>query len=170
MENETDFSSRIGARGVVAATLVTLALTMLFFGFLVGIGLWNLQLEDFPAIGSPFWLLGSLAWFASTFVGGFVAASATRSMQTRDGVFNALATWSASYLGFGVLMFYFVPEIIAFTLDNSDQVQFLLAFLADALSLGVCIYGGVVGSHFERAEHKARVEAREQRFLRPAHA
>ncbi len=150
MKNQNHFSSRIGVRAVVAAMMVSTTTMILMLSFIAALGLWNFRISELADRGAGFWIASTLAWAASLYLGGFIASSGSRSNSTADGVMNALAACSGSYLLFVALLLFFSSDSLKDLLSNATSVLFLQIFFGELLGLVFGALGGISGARFEQ--------------------
>lgn len=150
MKNQTDFSSRIGVRAVVAGIMASLSIMILSFSLIAALGFWNFNLNDITTSGTSFWVATTIAWSISLYFAGFIAALGAKSQTTTEGVLNAFAACCGSYLIMGILFLVFAPAILDSLLTSSNPQYFLRSFLGDTLAFVIGIFGGVTGTHFEQ--------------------
>lgn len=150
MKNQTDFSSRISVRAVTAGMMISFTSMILLMSLVAALGLWDFYLDEMAHAGTAFWLAMSVSWAISMFVAGFVASLAARSQSSTEGVLNALAACSGSFLFFGFVSLFLAPRVVVSLLNMATPQFFLRGFMVDLIGFAVGVYGGVFGVHFEQ--------------------
>lgn len=150
MKNQTDFSSRIGVRAVTAGVMSALTCMFLLMSLIAALGIWNYDLNELAIAGPAFWISTTIAWTASMYSAGLIAALGSRSQSIVEGSLNAFAACCGSYLLFGMAFLFFAPSALETLLISADPQFFLRVFLGDIVAFVVGVYGGVVGVHYEQ--------------------
>jgi hypothetical protein len=123
---------------------------LLSTSLVAALGIWNFNLNELVNATSAFWISMTIAWTVSMYLAGFIAALSSRSHYTVEGMLNALAACSGTYLLFGMFFLLFAPSALDTLLSSANPQFYLRIFLGDILAFAVGIYGGVVGAHFEQ--------------------
>jgi hypothetical protein len=141
-----DFPSRISARAIVAGTVSSLALMVLFTALGGALGLWHFDLAEMPDIGGGFLTFSLVAWAVSIFVSGFVAAFAGRAESVKEGALHGFVTWAAACIvGCGFLAIA-SGMVVGGGLAHASSTMLWGAFLGDLAALGAGIWGGMRGA------------------------
>lgn len=138
-------SSRLSSRAVLAGTISTFALMILFMILAAAFGLWSFNLSDLRRAGVGFWLWGFSAWILSLYISSYVTAIASRSITRRDGALHGFIIWATVSVFGGI----FLGAIDASAFRSMTPTMFWLTFFADLIALGAAVYGGVQGSAAE---------------------
>ncbi len=148
MKNQTDFSSRIGVRAVVAGMMAALTSMLLLMFLIAALGIWNFNLNEVTSAGPLFWTATSVAWVISMYLAGFVASVGARAQGNIEGTLNAVAACSASYLMSGLFFLLFASNALDSVLSSGNSQFYLRIFLGETIAFAVGIYGGMVGAHY----------------------
>lgn len=149
---------RFGARAVVGGAIVELAGVSLLMMLAGGVGLWRPGILNATALsgagsGLAIWAGGSL--IIAAFMGGFVAAVASRSVTAEDGLLNGLLAWATACLTGAVLACTWLMTALATGIAKLDVVtamdnsMMLAFFAADTLALIAAVIGGIWGARQE---------------------
>jgi hypothetical protein len=158
---------RFSARAVVGGAIVELVGFSLLMMLAGGLGLWRLGILNAAAVSKMNLDLAAWAGMAlilAAFVGGYVAAIASRSLTVEDGLLHGLLVWATACLTGAILACTWMMTALATGIANLDAVNamdnrmMLAFFVADALALGAALLGGRLG---------ARQEAHRLRTLQP---
>ncbi len=141
---QTDFPSRLSARAITAGVVCFFALMILFMTLAGGFGLWRFDIMELPELGPAFWMWTFVSWILSNYLSGYVAATAARSMKTRDGLLHGLVIW-ASVCVIGTLAIGVITGAIfnGILVPVTSTVMFWGAFIGDAMGLGAAMLGGL---------------------------
>jgi len=165
MKNQTDFSSRIGVRAVVAGMMTSMTSMLLLMSLIAALGLWNFNLNEINNAGALFWSATSVAWIISMYLAGFVASVGARAQGNTEGALNAIAACSASYLMTGLFFLLFASNALDAVLSLGNPQFYLRIFLGETIAFAVGIYGGVVGAHYgQRSSDGYKAQRRAQNF------
>lgn len=149
MRNQINFGSRISVRAVVTGVMVAVASMFLLMSLIAAFGIWNYNLNELVIATPSFWVSTTLAWIVSLYVGGLIASVGARSQTPVDGMLNAVAVCSGSYLLFGTAFLLFAPSSLDVLLSTATPQFYLRAFFGDLAAVIMGTYAGVVGAHFE---------------------
>jgi len=149
---------RFSARAVVGGAIVELVCFSVLAMLAGGVGLWRPGILDAAAMASAgpllaLWMGGSL--IIAGFVGGFVAAIASRSLSTEDGLLHGLLAWATAYITGAVLactwfMAALATGIAKLEVVNAMDSRMMLAFVVvDTLTLIAALVGGRFGAQQE---------------------
>lgn len=172
--SQADFPSRLSFRAIVAGSLSTFALMMLFLTLGGGLGLWNLDLSELPRQGAGFWIWAFASWIVSLFISSYVAASASRSVKDRDGALHGFIIWAASCVLGCALLAVTTGKIFGGLPGNVTSPMIFAVFVGDLIALGAALFGGIKGASYESQfkpteEKRKTTEGRkfEQAFANP---
>lgn len=132
-----------------------------------GLGLWRPGILNAAAlskmsVGLAVW--AGIALIFAAFVGGYVAAIASRSLTVEDGLLHGLLTWATACLTGAILACTWMMTALATGIANLDVVNamdnrmMLAFFIADTLALGAALLGGRSGARQE-AQHLRAVHS-----------
>ncbi len=149
---------RFSARAVIGGGVVELVGFSLLMMLAGGVGLWRPGILNAGALsgassGLALWAAVSLIMAA--FVGGFVAAVASRSTTAEDGLLHGLLSWATACITGAVLGCVWLMAALATgiaTLDivgAMDNRMMLAFFFADTLALAAALAGGTWGARQE---------------------
>jgi len=155
VEDGTDRRCRFSARAVIGGAIVEvvgLSLLMMLAG---GLGLWRPGILNAAALskmslGLTIW--ACIALILAAFVGGFVAAIASRSLTVEDGLLHGFLAWATACLTGAILACTWMMTALATGIANLDVVSamdnrmMLALFVADTLALGAALLGGRFGA------------------------
>jgi hypothetical protein len=161
--------SRINAVAVIAGIVLTLATMFFCMSLAAALGYWSYRTDEIPLLGSQFWVVTSVAWTISVFVGTLCAALISRSLNMKDGVLNALTTWAGSYLLFGGITLTIADSNLRTLIGAPTVGLFWHGFIGDAIALIVGIGGGVLGTLWERSVARRRPVQRATQRPMPIH-
>jgi hypothetical protein len=150
VNNQTDFSSRIGLRAVGAGVLVSFTCMVLLLSLIAALGMFNFYLDEMAGAGPSFWISVSVAWAISLFAGGFVSSLACRPQTKTEGILNALASNCGFFLMFGVVALFLAPRVIVSLFTMATPQLFLRGFIVDVICFIVGAYGGIFAVQFEK--------------------
>jgi hypothetical protein len=159
--------SRISPFPIIAGIMLTLASMYLFMSFAAAMGVWSYQFYEIPLLGPKFWTVASISWTTSVFIGALVSVLASGSRDMRNGILNALTTWSGGYLLFGGIALTMADTNLSDLLGLPVVGLFWHGFLGDAAALAAGVLGGVLGVLYERQSEKAKTS--EKSFVEPAY-
>jgi hypothetical protein len=171
---EDSSGCRFSARAVVGGAIVELVGFSLLMMLAGGLGLWRLGILNAAAFSKMSPGLGAWAGIAlilAAFVGGYVAAIASRSLTPEDGLLHGLLAWATACITGAVLACTWMMTALATGLANVDIVNamdnrmMLAFFVADALALGAALIGGTFGARQE-AHHLRAVPQQPSPSLR----
>lgn len=151
MNNGTDISviteNRIRMRASISGVVITIAMFFFFLSAFESFGLWATDLTGAPIGEGRAFLATSLAWIIALFIGAFSAVLSIRTFSFSNGLLNALAVWSGSYL-----VYLFLIGGFGITLEPSSLLSRLFwnGFTSDVLSLVAAAAGGMLGVRMER--------------------
>jgi hypothetical protein len=149
---------RFSAHAVVAGAIVELVCVSMLAMLGGGMGLWRAGILDAGAMSGAgpllaLWLGASL--IVAGFIGGFIAAIASRSISAEDGLLHGLLTWAVACLTGAVLACTWLMAALAtgvakLEVVNAMDNRMMLAFVvADALALIAALAGGRWGARQE---------------------
>ena len=158
VEDGSDRRCRFSARAVVGGAIVELVGLSLLMMLAGGLGLWRPGILNAAALskmnlGLAVW--AGIALIFAAFVGGYVAAIASRSSTPEDGLLHGLLAWATACLTGAILACTWMMTALATGIANVDVVNsmdnrmMLAFFVADTLALGAALIGGTWGARQE---------------------
>jgi hypothetical protein len=157
VEDGADRRCRFSVRAVAGGAIVELVglslLMMLAGGLGLRPGILNAAALSKMSLGLAVWTAISL--ILAAFVGGYVAAIASRSLTIEDGLLHGLLAWATACLTGAILACTWMMTALATGVANLDVVNamdnrmMLAFFVADALALGAALLGGRSGARQE---------------------
>jgi hypothetical protein len=142
-----------------------------------GLGLWRLGIFNAAALskmnlGLAVW--AGIALILAAFVGGYIAAIASRSLTVEDGLLHGLLAWATACFTAAILACTWMMTALATGIASLDVVNamdnrmMLAFFVADALALGAALLGGRFGARQEAHHLPATHSQRATGVFRPA--
>jgi len=149
---------RFSAHAVVGGAIVELVCVSVLAMLAGGVGLWRPGILDAAAMSNAgsllaLWLGPSLV--IAGFLGGFIAAVASRSISAEDGLLHGLLAWAtacitAAVLGCTWFMTALATGVAKLEVVNAMDNRMMLAFVvADTLALIAALIGGLWGARQE---------------------
>lgn len=152
MENQTNSPSRIGFRSVFSGIIISCSVMLLLQSLSQGLGVRNPYFAP-PGSAALSWVVNSVTWAIALYAGGFIAAWGSRSKKISEGIVNAIAVCSGSFLVMRLNFFLSSPGFFR-SLTYADSLTMLKIFLNNLFAFGIGICGGIVGVHVEQHTKK----------------
>ena len=151
MVNDTNSSlfqdNRIRMRSSFFGVVITIAMFFFFLSAFEALGLWATDLSGAPIGDGRAFLATSLAWIIALFIGALCTVLSIRTYSLWNGLLNALAVWSGSYL---LYIFLIGGFSVSFEPSSFLTRLFWNGFTTDVLSLASAAAGGIIGVRMER--------------------
>ncbi len=166
---------RFSARAVVGGAIVELVGLSLLMMLAGGVGLWRLGILNAAALsaaGSGLAVWSGVSLILAAFLGGFVAAVASRSSTAEDGLLHGLLAWATACITGAILACTWFMAALATGVAKLDVVNamdnrmMLAFFIADTLALVAALIGGTWGARQE-AHHLRAAPQQPTPGLRP---